>query len=230
MVQFHLTTSLSKNNTISLEIIVAVLNSKISNLYIENENIEMNLTGSNLLSIPFPELTTNQKECIIKCVKQIENDIDIENNMNSIDSILYEAFNLDDNNIKIIESYYSKFTSDTRNNTEEDAVDTIEVTGIVLDINLENKIIKASFVECEEEKSIEITSEIPGWLLAEDASFVCRMPEDEFYEDEIKIMDIRPLQYTYLNDEEYQNLLMNKFNDYEPKRKALKNKIIKEMA
>lgn len=219
-----------KSNYLSLEVIVAFLNSKITNLYVECENVGLYLRKENIINIPFPELDDEQKEFIKKCVKQIENDIDIENNMNSIDSILYKAFNLDANDVEIIESYYSKFSSYVFNTDREEAIDTIEVTGRVLDIDLDNKTIKASFVECEEEKIIEITGEIPGWLLAEEVSFVCRIPEEQFYEDEIKIMNIRPLQYTYLNDEEYQNLLMNKFNDYETKRKALKNKLIKEEA
>ncbi|WBW98092.1 N-6 DNA methylase [Oceanirhabdus sp. W0125-5] len=222
-----------KNENITLEVIVAILNSKITNLYLENVNLEMTLNSNNLRDIPFPDLTEKQKESIARCVKQIENDIESEENMKLIDDILYEGFNLSEDEIKCIESYYIKFTSSKCHIQNQNYVESIEVTGKVLDIDIDNKIIKASFVECEEEKFIKVTNEIPGWLLAEQAPFVCRMPEEDFYEEEISIMNVRPLQYTYLNDQDYQNLIINKFNDYKPHRadrKKFQNYFLKEEA
>lgn len=215
---------------ISLEVIAAILNSKITNLYLENENIGITLSSDNLLNIPFPKLTIDEQKDITEFVKEIENGINIEQNMNSIDYILYQAFNLDDNDIKIIESYCSAFTGVKYELNEHTEIDTVQITGEIKKIDLEKKIIKASFVECDEEKIIRINNEIPGWMMAEDTPFICRILEDDFYEDEVNIMDIRPLQYTYLNDSEYDNLLLNKFNDYKSHKQELEFYMVKEEA
>ncbi|NRY60646.1 N-6 DNA methylase [Clostridium beijerinckii] len=221
---------ISKDETVTLEVIAAVLNSKIANLFIEKENLEMNLVVNNLLKIPFPDLTSKQKEFITKFVKEIENGINIEQNMNSIDYILYEAFNLDDNDIKIIESYYCAFTENNFELKEYRPSDTVQLTGEVKKIDLEKKIIKASFVECDEEKIIKINNEIPGWMMVENAPFICRILEDDFYEDEVNIMNVSPLQYTYLDDSEHDNLLFNKFNDYKSYKQELEFHMVKEEA
>lgn len=215
---------------VSLEVIAAILNSKITNLYLENENIGITLSSDNLLNIPFPKLTIDQQKDIVEFVKEIENGINIEQNMNSIDYILYEAFNLDDNDIKIIESYYSAFTENNFELKEYRPSDTVQITGEVKKIDLEKKIIKASFVECDEEKIIRINNEIPGWMMVENTPFICRILEDDFYEDEVNIMDIRPLQYTYLDDSEHDNLLLNKFNDYKSHKQELEFYMVKEEA
>ncbi|OOP74679.1 N-6 DNA methylase [Clostridium beijerinckii] len=221
---------ISKDETVTLEVIAAVLNSKIANLFIEKENLEMNLVVNNLLKIPFPDLTSKQKEFITKFVKEIENGINIEQNMNSIDYILYEAFNLDDNDINIIESYYCAFTENNFELKEYRPSDTVQLTGEVKKIDLEKKIIKASFVECDEEKIIKINNEIPGWMMVENAPFICRILEDDFYEDEVNIMNVSPLQYTYLDDSEHDNLLFNKFNDYKSYKQELEFHMVKEEA
>lgn len=221
---------ISKDETVTLEVITAVLNSKIANLFIEKENLEMNLVINNLLKIPFPDLTSKQKESITKYVKEIENDTNTEQNIKSIDYILYEAFNLDYNDIKIIESYCSVFIEEGFELKEDSIGDTVQITGQVKKIDLENKIIKASFVECDEEKIIGINNEIPGWMLVENNPFECRILEDDFYEDELNIMQIRPFQYTYLNDNERYNLLVNKFNDYQSHKQELKFYMVKEEA
>ena len=57
-----------------------------------------------------------------------------------------------------------------------------------------------------------------------------RILEDDFYEDEVNIMNIRPLQYTYLNDIEQDNLLFNKFNDYKSNKQELEFYMVKEEA
>lgn len=215
---------------VSLEVIAAILNSKITNLYLENENMSITLSSDNLLNIPFPKLTIDQQKNITEFVKEIENGINIEQNIKSIDYILYEAFSLDDNDIKIIESYYSAFTRNNFELKEYRPSDTVQLTGEVKKIDLEKKIIKASFVECDEEKIIRIKNEIPGWMMVEDTPFICRILEDDFYDDEVNIMDIRPLQYTYLDDSEHDNLLLNKFNDYKSHKQELEFYMVKEEA
>lgn len=221
---------ISNRLEIPLEVIVAILNSKLANLYVGNTNVGLYLRLDNILNIPFPELTDGQIEGIVRCVKELENRIDVEQNTNSIDYILYQAFNLDGNDIKIIESYYSTFTENNFELKEYRPSDTVQLTGEVKKIDLEKKIIKASLVECDEEKIIKINNEIPGWMMVENAPFICRILEDDFYEDEVNIMNISPLQYTYLDDSEHDNLLFNKFNDYKSHKQELEFYMVKEEA
>jgi hypothetical protein len=218
------------NSEICLEIIMAILNSKLSNLYIENTNVGLYLRLDNILNIPFPELTFEQKESITKCIKEIENDIHVEQNRNSIDYILYDAFNLDDYDINLIESYYGTFTEKKANVDDEFDVDTIQITGNINKIDLDNKIIQVTFVECDEKKLVKINNEIPGWLLVESVPFVCSIKEEDFYEEEVQIMDVKPLQYVYLDDDEISNLVINNYNDYRYDRSELKYELVKEEA
>ena len=78
------------------------------------------------------------------------------------------------------------------------------------------------FVECDEIKIIKITKQIHGWLLVEDAPFVCRISEDDFYEDEVEIIDVEPIQYTYLSDSDVSSLVINHYNNYENRKEQLK--------
>ena len=43
-------------------------------------------------------------------------------------------------------------------------------------------------------------------------------------------MNVRPLQYTYLNDSEHDNLLLNNFNDYKSHKQELEFHMVKEEA
>lgn len=219
----------AKDASLSLEVICAVLNSKLTNLYLENYNLNMTLESTNIRNIPFPELTYEQKEEITTCIKELENGKNVETNMDLIDDILYSAFGLDDD-INIIESYYATFINGKSNVKETVSYDTIQVTGNINKIDLDNKIIKATFVECDEEKLIKINKEIPGWLLVEHVPFVCRITEEDFYEKEVSIMEVRPLQYTYLNDNEVSNLLMNSYNDYNYDKQEIEYQLVKERA
>lgn len=221
---------ISKQSDMPLEVIVAILNSKIANLYVGNTNVGLYLRLNNILNIPFPQLTFIQKQTIMKYTKQIEKGINVEKNMNCIDYILYDAFNLDQDDINLIESYYSVFTEKNFNVEEEIDVDSIEVTGSINKIDLENKVIEATFVECDEEKIIKVNKEIPGWLFVEKVPFVCRMSEEDFYKKNVQIMKVKPLQYTYLHDDEVNNLLINNFNDYECNKKQLEFYTAKEEA
>lgn len=220
----------SKDDSISLEVLVAILNSKIANLYLENNNLDMSLNSTNIRNIPFPELTLKQKQAITKCVMEIENDINIEKNINLIDSILYEAFKLNEEQINLIESYYSIFTKEKNDVKKTYNSDTVRVTGNINEIDLYNKIIKAIFVECDEEKTIKINNQIPGWLLTDKVPFVCSIKEDDFYEEEVEVMDVKPLQYAYLHDDEISNLVINSYNDYRYDKSELKYEIVKEEA
>lgn len=86
-------------------------------------------------------------------------------------------------------------------NKEKDKIDTVELIGYITEIDLENKILKANFVEFDEERIIKFDSEIPEWLL-ENIPFSCRIDERDFYENEFYISDPKPIGCPYLNIEE----------------------------
>lgn len=78
-------------------------------------------------------------------------------------------------------------------NKEKDKIDTVELIGYITEIDLENKVLKANFVEFDEEKIIKFDSEIPEWLL-ENIPFSCRIDERDFYENEFYISDPKPIE------------------------------------
>ena len=78
-------------------------------------------------------------------------------------------------------------------NKEKDKIDTVELIGYITEIDLENKVLKANFVEFDEEKIIKFDSEIPEWLL-ENIPFSCRIDEQDFYENEFYISDPKPIE------------------------------------
>lgn len=219
-----------KDNNISLEVIAGVLNSKITSLYLENHNLEMSLNSTNIRNIPFPKLTINEMREIEECVKRIEVGIDIQKNSNIIDYILYEAFKLDKKDIYIIENYYSIYNGFRIEENEEDDKDTVKVTGNISSIDINSNVIKATFVECDEEKIINIDNQIPGWLLTEKCPFTCDISESDFYEKQVNIANIKPLQYSYLSDSDISNLVANSFNDYNYDVDKIKYDIAKEEA
>lgn len=215
---------------LSLEVIEGVLNSKITSLYLENKNLDMSLISDNIRNIPFPQLTFEEKRDITRYVKEIEENIYPEDNIRKIDFILYKAFGLDDYEINLIESYYENFTSGKITTKEEIKSDTVELTGYITEVDLDNNKIKANFIECNEEKIIKIDSEIPGWLLVENTSFSCRIDEEEFYESEFHIIEPTPVEYTYLKDEEINDLLISNYNNYESSKKKIELQTVKEDA
>jgi len=210
------------NNEMNLEVIMAVLNSKLSNVYVENTNVGRYLRRDNILNIPFPKLTDSQKGIITDLVKNIEAGICVEENKDKIDKIIYSAFELSDSDINAIESYYAIFNYDKFKEINESNIDTIQVTGKIKKVDFDNRTLEAMFVECDEIKIIKITKQIPGWLLVEDAPFVCRISEDDFYEDEVEIIDVEPIQYTYLSDSDVSSLVINHYNNYENRKEQIK--------
>lgn len=211
-----------------LEVIAAVLNSKITNLYIESKNPEMSLTSENIRNTPFPKFTDKQKNIIVKCVKDIENNINILENKNIINDIVYKAFELSQDEIDSIEFIYSKFINGSDNIYKDECNDTVQVGGLVDKVDLENNIIKAQFVELYEEKLIKINENIPGWLLAEKGiQFKCNIEEKKFYDEEVEVTDVVPIQYTYLNDNKINDLKYNHFNDYKIDRHDYEENILK---
>ena len=176
----------------------------------------------NILNIPFPELTDSQKDIITDLVKNIEAGICVEENKDKIDKIIYSAFELSDSDINAIDSYYAIFNDDKFKEINESNIDTIQVTGKIKKVDFDNRTLEAMFVECDEIKIIKITKQIPGWLLVEDAPFVCRISEDDFYEDEVEIIDVEPIQYTYLSDSDVSSLVINHYNNYENRKEQIK--------
>ncbi|MCT4593934.1 MAG: N-6 DNA methylase [Anaeromicrobium sp.] len=206
-----------KDNRISLEIIVALMNSKIINLYLGNKNRALNIKSDNFLNVPVPNLAETQRCEIEQLVRKIEKEQDNESSLRRIDELFYSAFNLTDSDIELVNDYYSKFTGE--NNVRdvyirEDTMDTMEVTGKTIDVDLVNNYIKVKFVECEEYKYIKIDNEIPGWLLNKDIKFVGKLKEDDFYEENVCLKNVKPLDFTYLNNSEFDDLLYSNFNDY----------------
>lgn len=206
-----------KNDNLTLEVIAALLNSKLINFYIGNTNRALTIKKDSILNIPMPRFSQKQKKDLYNYVISIENGYDIEECIEKIDLIVYDAFKLNEIEVKLINEYYSKFNNNFKdenvwcNKTQE----TIEVTGRVEGVDIDNNKLQISLVESDDIKYIEINDNIPGWLLSEDTSFTCRISEEDFYEDDIEVYNVSPLQYSNLTPEELNNLLISNYNEYD---------------
>ncbi|GAA0123810.1 hypothetical protein UT300018_31280 [Clostridium faecium] len=200
-----------KNEQTSLEVIAALINSKLVNLYIGTNNRALNIKSDIILNIPMPDFTSEQKIEIKKLVQLIESSNDVSRNLEKMDKIIYSAFGLTNEEIYLVEQYYLNVSGSLEENliNIHDIEETVEVTGRTISVDLDNNFIEVQFVECEEVKYVDVTEEVPGWLLNENLSFTCIIKEEDFYERHICIKNVRPLDYTYLNETEFNNLLNN---------------------
>lgn len=214
------------NDRVSLEVIAALINSTLANLYIGNKNRALNIKKDIILSIPMPKFSDKQLEEITGLVGNIEESIFIDNYLERIDEIIYRAFNLTNAEIDIIKQYYSIISGckkDKATNTEP-RKENVEITGITINYDFEKNCIHAMIVESEDIKYIHITEDIPGWLLDSNVNFTCIINEEDLYNQFIKVKHVKPLDYVYLEESEFNNLLNNDFY-YFDKQKNVSNKI-----
>lgn len=205
-----------KDDKTSLEVIAALLNSKIANLYLGSKNRALNIKSESVLSIPMPDLSSKQREVLEQLVQLIEEKKDVQVNIDKIDEILYHAFALNSEEIELVEQYYSTFNDRTSRGTDniEETATFIEVTGRILEIDLTSGYLAVKFVESDYTKYVKVDKHIPGWLLHKDTLFVCKLDEDDYYEEYVCVSNIRPLDFTYLDDEQFESMLYNNLNDY----------------
>lgn len=206
-------TIISEDNRISNNVLCALINSKLINAYVRKECVKRTLTTGVVRSIPVPEFSDMQICEIEKCYLKIKEAYTLSDNhmvekiQAEIDDIIFDAFGLNtDERDKINKLFdvYEKNESDSYSESKECEA-YYNVSGQVERIDAESMCCKVYLAEFGEKK-IKIENTMPGWLLRQGTEFSAK-----YYDD--KLFDIRPLVYSYLDDDEIFELLDSEISE-----------------
>lgn len=210
-----------KDDGVSLEELVAVINSKVINAFVGSAAIKRTLTVGVIKSIPIPNFSDEDKRNIITYVRKIEelkrsgDSNEVDTLVEALDEIVSKAFGLSESDIKLLDTYFRKRmgteTEKEESNTKLQRM--WNYIGEVIDINFTSMTFIVSFVEYDGLKKVKITNNLPGWLLRKGACFTADLPEDSFDDSYVEIYNVKPLEYTYMNDEQLISYVENKISN-----------------
>lgn len=200
---------LSTDDRVSNYVICALINSKLINAYIRRECVKRTLTTDSIRSIPVPQFTDAQIkeiECCIYKIKMAYNENDekmVSVCIDTIDDVIFEAFGLTNEECKKIKRVFEIYKRGENNLESIVNVNRkyINVSGKVQKINEDEMTCLIFFAEIGE-REMKITSIMPGWFLRENAEFSAKYCDGELF-------DIKPLAYSYLNEEDIMEMLIN---------------------
>lgn len=203
----------SEDKKVSNYVLCALINSKIINAYVRSECVKRTLTTSVVRNIPVPEFSDVQINEIEQCYLKIkeaytlEDKEKIEEIQLKIDDIIYEAFGLEPDQCDRINKLFEVYTK-SRDNLTSSHVEIegyYNVSGQVEEIDVDKMCCTVYLAEFGEQK-IKIETTMPGWFLRQGVEFSAK------YHDG-KLFDIKPLKYSYLNDNEIIALLDSEISE-----------------
>lgn len=192
---------------ISNYVICALINSKLINVFIRRECVKRTLTTDVVRSIPVPEFSDTQIIAIEQYylgIKEAYSALDenkVDEIQEKIDDIIFEAFGLEQAECEKIRKLFSVYKSDEDrvDSTNIELEDFYNVSGQVEEIDVEEMYCNIYLAEFGEQK-IKIEKSMPGWFLRKGAEFSAKYHAGQ-------LSDIKPLMYSYLEDEEIIALL-----------------------
>lgn len=202
----------SKDKRISNYVICALINSKIINAYMRRECVKRTLITGAIRNIPVPEFSDEQISQLerlymgIKKAYKWNNEENVNQFQEEIDSIIFKAFGLEQDEREKIKKLFDVYAGEGTETVSEIAEvgNYYNVTGEVDEIDADRMAFRVFLVEFGEQE-IKVDASMPGWLLRKGAEFSAK------YHDG-KLFDIKPLMYSYLDDEELIALLSSKFS------------------
>lgn len=202
----------SKDKRISNDVICALINSKIINAYMRRECVKRTLITGAIRKIPVPEFSDEQiskleRLCMgIKRAYKLEDKEKVKLLQEEIDNIMYKAFSLEPDESEKIEKLFDVYAGKGTGAVSERAEveNYCNVTGEIDEIDAERMVFNVFLVEFGVQE-IKIDASMPGWFLRKGAEFSAK------YHDG-RLFDIKPLMYSYLDDEELITLLSNEFS------------------
>jgi hypothetical protein len=216
-----------KNNNISLEEVISVINHPIANLFIGKYNRRSYIQKESIGSIPFPKFTIEQKEIVIKIVNEIlhlklnddEDNGKIRNLIKLLDNIVYDAYKISIQLRSKINSFMNcnirpgnewSFSGKPIENGKANKLfnkknNTWKIYGQIEKIDLND--LSLNMILQNENKSLKIPipNSIPGWGLECGATFEAEIPFDQRYQNDVTkytFINFRLLNYGYLSEEE----------------------------
>lgn len=188
---------------ITIEEIVAILNSDLINAYVRMKDIKRTLDIKTMRHIPVPKFTTTDKQQIIQIVHSLEKENNDYEKIDKLNNIINKAFGLDEKEKEILEKYCdNRIETDV---SDSEIRDKWTLTGRVKEIDVKNLQMKVEFYSLDLVKTIKIESYMPGWLLQEQIEFSCAISNEDMKnikENEIYLHDIMPINYSYMSLEE----------------------------
>lgn len=202
----------SKDKRISNDVICALINSKIINAYMRRECVKRTLITGAIRKIPVPEFSDEQiskleRLCMgIKRAYKLEDKEKVKLLQEEIDNIMYQAFSLEPDESEKIEKLFDVYAGKGTGNVAErvEVENYCNVTGEIDEIDAERMVFNAFLVEFGVQE-IKVDASMPGWFLRKGAEFSAKYHEG-------RLFDIKPLMYSYLDDEELITLLSNEFS------------------
>lgn len=204
---------ISEDKKVSNYVLCALINSKLINAYVRRECVKRTLTTNVVRSIPVPKFSDVQISKIEQCYMSIkeactsEDKEKVEKIQKTIDDIIFEAFNLEQGEKEKIEKLFEVYTRDGDNLTSANVElkEYHNVSGEVEEIDIEKMYCTVYLAEFGEQE-IKIEKSMPGWFLRRGTEFSAKYHEG-------KLFDIKPLMYSYLDDEEIIELLSKKISE-----------------
>lgn len=204
---------ISEDKKVSNYVLCALINSKLINAYVRRECVKRTLTTNVVRSIPVPEFSDVQISKIEQCYMSIkeactsEDKKKVEKIQKTIDDIIFEAFNLEQGEKEKIEKLFEVYTRDGDNLTSANVElkEYHNVSGEVEEIDIEKMYCTVYLAEFGEQE-IKIEKSMPGWFLRRGTEFSAKYHEG-------KLFDIKPLMYSYLDDDEIIELLSKKISE-----------------
>lgn len=218
------------------EVLCAVLNSMIVNLWFSINNYQRDVSEPLLKRIPFPSFTDKQSSKIRSLVEAIEEavknnpSVPPSNNFQKdifwqLDEIIFDAYQVSKDDRKQIRKWMESFTrpgiwfiekpsiDETRQSYQQNyQVRTWKVTGLIESVQMDKTI--SIWVEGRGSDSILIPSTLPGWALRPNVAFTATIPWEERFETNLQKLtwlNFSPVEFGYLSEEDL--VLMLNEND-----------------
>ena len=197
---------LPKDDSVSLEEFVAVLNSPVASAWVDSRNRRRWIGEDTLRDLPFPTFTAPQREAVVAQVREItalkNSELRspprygtaagqrIRDLALSIDTLVFEAFRIGESGLRMLRKYFAGYPRPGLGQTGDDQQD-LEgesssnerkwaVTGEVLQIDTQNQdmMVWVSGYHEDEPFRIPIPAALPGWALRPEVGFTAEVPWD----------------------------------------------------
>ncbi len=195
-----------KKQLITLEEIVALLNSDLINAYARMKDVKRSLDIKTINEIPVPNFSKKQTQEIKNLVNSLEINNNDLNKIQRLNEIINEAFGLKKEEINRLKEYWNSNNTIQKNN--QISKDDCTLTGIVKKIDKEKMLLKIDFYSLDIEKELKIEGYMPGWLIEENVEFTCTIEDykiEKIKEEDIYLYNLKPLNYSYMTFEELYN-------------------------
>lgn len=204
---------ISEDKKVSNYVLCALINSKLVNAYVRRACVKRTLTTSVVRNIPVPEFSDVQISEIEQCYLSIkeayalEDKEKVEEIQEEIDEIIFEAFELELDERGKIRKFFEVYTGNGDNLTSVNVEleEYHNVSGQVEVIDIERMYCTVYLAEYGEQE-IKVEKSMPGWFLRQGAEFSAKYHAG-------KLFDIKPLMYSYLDDDEIIALLSNEISE-----------------